>query len=70
MRDMTARLEAEPEIAVAYRRAHESFLAERDAIESLGTDFSWRRDARSRQMPARPDRAFAGQGTGTEPVRR
>lgn len=40
MRDMTARLEAEPEVAAAYRRAHESFLAERDAIESLGTDFS------------------------------
>ena len=40
MREMTARLEADPEVAAAYRRAHESFLAERDAIESLGTDFS------------------------------
>ena len=27
MQDMTARLEAEPEVAAAYRRAHESFLA-------------------------------------------
>ena len=40
MREMTARLDDDPEVAAAYRRAHESFLAERDAIESLGTDFS------------------------------
>lgn len=40
MRDMTERLQASEELAAAYRRAHESFLAERDAIESLGTTFS------------------------------
>ena len=40
MRDMTARLQQDPQLAAAYRRAHESYLAERDAIESLGTDFS------------------------------
>lgn len=40
MREMTERLESDPELAAAYRRAHESFLAERDAIESLGTTFS------------------------------
>jgi uncharacterized protein len=40
MRDMTERLGQDPELAAAYRRAHESFLAERDAIESLGTTFS------------------------------
>lgn len=40
MRDMTARLGEDAEIAAAYRRAHESYLAERDAIESLGTTFS------------------------------
>ncbi|MGK2880735.1 MAG: DUF501 domain-containing protein [Mycobacterium sp.] len=40
MRDMTARLAADVELAAAYRRAHESYLAERDAVESLGTDFS------------------------------
>ena len=40
MRDMTARLVEDPELADAYRRAHESYLAERDAIESLGTTFS------------------------------
>ena len=40
MRDMTARLQEDPELAEAYRRAHESYLAERDAIEPLGTTFS------------------------------
>lgn len=40
MREMTERLAADPELAAAYRRAHESYLAERDAIESLGTTFS------------------------------
>ena len=40
MREMTERLAEDPELAAAYRRAHESYLAERDAIESLGTDFT------------------------------
>jgi len=40
MREMTERLRRDPELAAAYRRAHESYLAERDAIESLGTTFS------------------------------
>ena len=40
MRDMTVRLGDDPEVAAAYLRAHESYLAERDAIEDLGTDFS------------------------------
>ena len=40
MREMTARLERDPELAAAYRRAHESYLAERDVIEPLGTTFS------------------------------
>jgi hypothetical protein len=40
MREMTARLAEDPQLASAYRRAHESYLAERDAIESLGTTFS------------------------------
>lgn len=40
MRAMTQRLADDEHLAAAYRRAHESFLAERDAIESLGTDFS------------------------------
>ena len=40
MREMTERLADDPELAAAYRRAHESYLAERDAIESLGTTFS------------------------------
>lgn len=40
MRAMTAALSADPALAEAYRRAHESYLAERDALESLGTTFS------------------------------
>ncbi|MFW0796262.1 DUF501 domain-containing protein [Gordonia sp. CPCC 205515] len=40
MKDMTARLAEDPRLAAAYRRAHESYLAERDAIEALGTDFT------------------------------
>lgn len=40
MRIMTQRLEQDEELAAAYRRAHEAYLAERDAIESLGTDVS------------------------------
>ncbi len=40
MRDMTERLSRDPDLAAAYRRAHESYLAERDAIEPLGTTFS------------------------------
>lgn len=37
MRDMTDRLATDPDLAAAYRLAHESYLAERDAIEPLGT---------------------------------
>ena len=40
MREMTARLREDPDLAADYRRAHESYLAERDAIEPLGTTFS------------------------------
>ena len=40
MREMTERLGHDAELAAAYRRAHESYLAERDAVEPLGTSFS------------------------------
>lgn len=40
MRDMTQRLQEDLELAAAYRAAHESYLAERDAIEPLGTTFT------------------------------
>ncbi|MFT3663364.1 MAG: DUF501 domain-containing protein [Gordonia sp. (in: high G+C Gram-positive bacteria)] len=40
MRAMTARLHDDAELAAGYRVAHESYLAERDALESLGTDFT------------------------------
>lgn len=35
MADMTARLDAEPELAAAYTRAHEAYLAEREAIAEV-----------------------------------
>ncbi|MFT4041645.1 MAG: DUF501 domain-containing protein [Gordonia sp. (in: high G+C Gram-positive bacteria)] len=40
MKEMTARLGVDADLAARYRRAHDSYLAERDAIGSLGTDFS------------------------------
>ena len=40
MRGMTARLATDPEMAANYRDAHERYLAQRNAIEDLGTDFS------------------------------
>ncbi|MEU7631404.1 DUF501 domain-containing protein [Nocardia sp. NPDC049220] len=40
MREMTERLGVDRELAAGYRRAHESYLAERDEIESLGTEFT------------------------------
>jgi len=40
MREMTARLDDDAELAAAYRRAHESYLARRDALESLGNEVS------------------------------
>ncbi|QTI70822.1 DUF501 domain-containing protein [Gordonia polyisoprenivorans] len=40
MKDMTARLATDEQLAAAYRAAHESYLAERDEIDSLGTDFT------------------------------
>lgn len=40
MKEMTARLEEDEELAAVYLAAHRSYLAQRDAIESLGTDVS------------------------------
>ena len=40
MRTMQARLGEDADLAADYRAAHEHYLAERNAIESLGTDFS------------------------------
>lgn len=36
MREMTERLAQDEDLAATYQRAHESYLAERNAIESLG----------------------------------
>jgi hypothetical protein len=40
MRDMTDRLATDEDLAARYRHAHESYLADRDAIEPLGIDVS------------------------------
>ena len=40
MREMTERLAVDPDLAAAYLRAHRRYLAERDAIEPLGTEVS------------------------------
>jgi hypothetical protein len=40
MREMTDRLATDPQLARAYRAAHDSYLAERDALEPLGTQIS------------------------------
>ncbi|MBK4148990.1 DUF501 domain-containing protein [Corynebacterium macginleyi] len=40
MKWMESRLSEEQELAVDYRQAHEHFLAKRNEIEDLGTDFS------------------------------
>jgi len=40
MKEMQDRLAEDPELAAVYQRAHESYLAQRDAIESLGTRVS------------------------------
>jgi uncharacterized protein len=40
MREMTERLGTDEDLAAAYLAAHRAYLAERDAIEPLGTDVS------------------------------
>lgn len=40
MKTMQARLAEDAELAADYQAAHEHFLAERNAMEDLGTDFS------------------------------
>jgi hypothetical protein len=40
MREMTERLATDPDLAAAYVAAHRTYLAERDAIEPLGTGVS------------------------------
>ena len=40
MKTMTERLSTDPDLAAAYLKTHQTYLAERDAIESLGTEVS------------------------------
>ena len=67
MKEMSQRLADDEELAAAYRRAHEGYLAERDAIESLGTDFSGG-GMPDRVKCLRADRALAGQRAGVNPL--
>ena len=70
MREMTERLAADPDLAAAYRRAHEAYLAERDAIEPLGTAVSaGGMPDRVKCLHVHAAHALAV-GPGGEPVRR
>jgi hypothetical protein len=40
MRDMNERLAVDGDLAAAYQAAHDDYLTQRNAIESLGTDIS------------------------------
>lgn len=40
MKEMSERLTRDAELAASYRAAYDSFMAERNAIEDLGTDFA------------------------------
>jgi uncharacterized protein len=40
MREMTERLSTDPELAAAYLRTHQGYLAERNALADLGTEVS------------------------------
>jgi hypothetical protein len=40
MKEMTARLASDEDLAAVYQKAHESYLDERNSIESLGTEVS------------------------------
>ena len=64
---MTGRLAEDPELAAAYQRAHEAYLAERDAIEPLGTDVSAGGHARPGQVPARAVAHALAAGPGVNP---
>ncbi len=52
MAGMSERLAADPALAAAYRRAHEAYLAERDAIEPLRTGAA-RSEVSAGGMPSR-----------------
>ena len=69
MREMTERLTQDPELAAAYRRAYESYLAERGRDRISGNRLCRRWDAGSCQVPARADGTFACQGTRRQSAR-
>ena len=77
MKEMQDRLGEDPELAAAYRAAHEAYLAARDALggrcragRPRDRGDQRRRHARPGQVPARPGRPVAGPGARRQPARR
>ena len=58
MKEMTERLATDAALAEHYRRAHEAYLAARDAIEPLGTEVTAGGHAGPGEVPARARRAL------------
>ena len=69
MKEMAARLAADPELAARYRAAHEDYLARREAIGARAGDRRrlGRRHAGPGQVPARAPRPRAGRRPGVNP---
>ena len=73
MKEMQDRLGEDPELAAAYRAAHERYLAaraERSGERAGDRGHLRRRDARPGQVPARAGRPVARPGPRREPARR
>ena len=68
MKEMTDRLQTDPELAAAYRAAHEDYIARRDAIEVLEGFAERGRHAGPGEVPARPGRPLPGRGPGVNPL--
>ena len=69
MREMTAELAADPDLAEQYRAAHESYLRMRNQLDDLGIAVDRRRHAGPGEVPARPGRSFPGGRSRGQPVR-
>ena len=70
MKEMTERLAEDEELAAAYAKAHEHYLAQRaelgDVPEIDGHLGRWHADPR--QVPPRPRRPLLGRGPGVNPL--
>ena len=70
MREMTDRLGEDPDLAAAYRRAHDSYLASRNAFGRPRYRRHRRRNAGSGEVPARAGGPLAGRWTWRQSVGR